>query len=453
MSMVRGGNSPDRTVEQGRRAGSGQRMPMTGRSRSGDGQGSAAVTAPEARFAEILAIADDAIISVDEAQAITLFNRGAERIFGYTAEEILGRPLDVLLPERFRAAHPGHIKSFAKSPETSRVMAQRREIFGCRKDGTQFPAEASISKLRLGGEIVFTVILRDVTERKAAEEALQRAHDELEQRVGERTAELLERNTQLQQEVLERKRAEARLAKQAQELARSNADLEQFAYVASHDLQEPLRMVASYSQLLARRYRGKIDTDADEFIGFVVDGVVRMQRLINDLLSFSRVGTRGKEFRPTSCDSVMQHVLANLGAAMEESGARVSFSDLPTVLADDTQMVLLLQNLVGNAIKFRREEAPQVRVAAQRNGGEWVFSVSDNGIGIEPQYAERIFVIFQRLHTAAEYPGTGIGLAICKKIVERHGGRIWMESHPGAGSTFHFTLPVREETSHEPQRD
>jgi len=422
---------------------------------SGAPDAHAAPAAPEARFAQILAIADDAIISMDARQRITLFNNGAERVFGYRAAEVLGQPLETLLPPRFRAEHRRHVEAFGAAPEAARMMAMRGEIFGCRKSGEEFPAEASISKLCLGQQTIFTVILRDVSERRAAEVRLRQAHDELEQRVRERTAELRAQNQQLEREIRDRRLAEARLARQTEELKRSNADLEQFAYVASHDLQEPLRMVASYAQLLARRYRGKLDGDADDFIGFVVDGALRMQQLINDLLTFSRVGTRGKAFAPTDCTAVVQRVLGNLHVAIAESGATVSCGPLPTLQADDVQLGQLLQNLISNAIKFRRDDPPQVNVTARHADSAWVFSVADNGIGIAPKYAERIFVIFQRLHTKADYPGTGIGLAICKKIVERHGGRIWLESQPGAGSTFHFTLPEREEIAHEqpPQPD
>jgi len=416
----------------------------------GEAQARAATAASDARFAVILAIADDAIISIDETQRITLFNRGAERVFGYAAREVIGQPLECLMPERFGASHQSRIHEFGGSAEAARIMAQRQAIFGRRKNGEEFPAEASISKLRVGAGTVFTVILRDISVRKAAELALQRAHDELELRVQERTAELEQRNLQLQQEVQERELAERRLAMQAQELARSNADLEQFASVASHDLQEPLRMVASYTQLLVKRYRGRIDADADEFMTFIVDGALRMQRLINDLLTFSRLGTRGKDFKPTSLKTVMQRVMVNLQPMIQESGAAVRVASLPTVASDETQMEMLLQNLVSNAIKFRGGEPPSVAVDAARQDGEWVISVADQGIGIDPKYAERIFVIFQRLHTSAEYPGTGIGLAICKKIVERHGGRIWVASEPGHGATFSFTLPHREEGSHEP---
>ena len=226
------------------------------------------------------------------------------------------------------------------------------------------------------------------------------------------------------------------------ELARSNADLQQFAYVASHDLKEPLRMVASYTQLLARRYKGKLDSDADEYIRYAVDGANRMQWLINDLLAYSRVTVQEKVFEEVDCNSVLEEVLSDLRVAVEESRAVVIRNPLPTVMADRVQLGQLFQNLIGNAIKFHGKEAPQVHVSAERRPGEWLFSVRDNGVGLDPEYAERIFVIFQRLHNREEYPGTGIGLAICKKIVERHGGRIWVVSQTGQGATFHFTLPI-----------
>jgi light-regulated signal transduction histidine kinase (bacteriophytochrome) len=201
-------------------------------------------------------------------------------------------------------------------------------------------------------------------------------------------------------------------------------------------------MVSSYTQLLARRYKGRLDADADDFIAYAVDGAYRMQRLINDLLAYSRVGTRGKEFEPTDCSVFFDQALANLKVTIEESGAVVDRGPLPTVMADKLQIGQLLQNLIGNAIKYHGDEPPRVHVSAEQKGNEWVFSVRDNGIGIDPQFAERIFVIFQRLHNREEYPGTGIGLAICKKIVERHGGRIWLESQVGTGATFYFTIPI-----------
>ena len=232
------------------------------------------------------------------------------------------------------------------------------------------------------------------------------------------------------------------LEESIEELARSNADLQQFAYVASHDLKEPLRMVASYTQLLARRYKGKLDSDADEFIRYAVDGANRMQLLINDLLTYSRVTVQDKVFEEVDCNSVLEEVLNDLRVAVEESRAVVTRDPLPRVMADRVQLGQLFQNLIGNAIKFHGKEAPQVYVSAERRPTEWLFSVRDNGVGLDPEYAERIFVIFQRLHNREEYPGTGIGLAICKKIVERHGGRIWVVSQTGQGATFHFTLPL-----------
>jgi signal transduction histidine kinase len=240
-----------------------------------------------------------------------------------------------------------------------------------------------------------------------------------------------------------RRKAEEDLARKVVELARSNSDLEQFAYVASHDLQEPLRMVAAYTQLLAERYRGKLDADADKFIGYACEGAQRMQVLIQDLLAFSRIGRKEGALASVDCNAVMRDVMQTLSVSIEQSGATVTYGTLPEVWADNTQMVQLFQNLIGNAIKFRGAEPPDVCVQAEKKDREWMFSVSDNGIGIAPEDADRIFAVFQRLHARTEYPGNGIGLAICKKIVERYGGRLWVESQAGSGSTFKFTLPLQ----------
>jgi signal transduction histidine kinase len=240
-----------------------------------------------------------------------------------------------------------------------------------------------------------------------------------------------------------RRQVEEDLARKNAELARSNADLEQFAYVASHDLQEPLRMVASYTQLLSERYSGKLDESADKFIGYAREGALRMQVLIQDLLAFSRIGRKENAYASVDCNAVMRETLQTLSASIEESKAKITYSTLPEVWADNTQMVQLFQNLVGNAIKFRGTEPPVVSVQAEKKGVDWLFSVKDNGIGIASEYAESIFAVFQRLHARTEYPGSGIGLAICKKIVERYGGKIWVESQPGLGSAFYFTLPLK----------
>jgi PAS domain S-box-containing protein len=241
-------------------------------------------------------------------------------------------------------------------------------------------------------------------------------------------------------DVTERKQMEERLKQITAELQYSNTELEQFAYVISHDLQEPLRMVSSYTQLLAKRYSDKLDNDADEFIAYAVDGTKRMQSLLHDLLDYSRVGTRGKPFSLVNCEHIVEQAIANLKIAIEECDASVSYDVLPTIMGDEGQLVRLFQNLIGNAIKFRREEAPQVHISAKRMNYIVTFSVKDNGIGIDPQHSQSIFEIFRRLHTIEEYPGTGMGLAICKKIVERHGGHISVQSQPGQGSTFYFSV-------------
>ena len=228
-----------------------------------------------------------------------------------------------------------------------------------------------------------------------------------------------------------------------QDLLRSNQDLEQFAYVASHDLQEPLRMVAIFTRLLGERYRGKLDEEADKYIQFASEGAVRMQSLIQDLLAFSRVGRDGITAQSVDCNQVLEQALSGLEAAIQESGARIQRERLPAVVADRGLLVQLFQNLIGNAIKFRRHEQPTIQISARGEAGEWKFAVSDDGIGIAPEHREIIFLIFKRLHTRAEYPGNGLGLAICKKILEHHGGRIWVESRAGGGSTFYFTLPKR----------
>jgi len=243
-------------------------------------------------------------------------------------------------------------------------------------------------------------------------------------------------------DITARKQVEDTLARQAAELRRSNAELEQFAYVASHDLQEPLRMVSSFVQLLAQRYQGQLDADADEFIGYAVDGANRMKRLISDLLAYSRVGTRGQALTPTASEAALQAAVDNLQAAISDSQAVITHTPLPSVLADHGQLAQLFQNLIGNALRFHSDQPPRVHITAVAQDRAWLFSVADNGIGLDMQYAERIFVIFQRLHGKDQFPGTGIGLAICKKIVERHGGRLWVESQPGQGATFYFTLPA-----------
>jgi signal transduction histidine kinase len=270
----------------------------------------------------------------------------------------------------------------------------------------------------------YHLIVLYANERKRAEQEAVRLNAELEQRVTERTAELREAN---------------------ENLIRSNADLERFAYVASHDLQEPLRMISAYVDLLARRYEGKLDKDADDYIRFAIEGASRMRLLISDLLSYSRTGMQTLHLAPTDLEKVLETVLDNLRILCEEARAEIVHEPLPVVSGDQAGLMLVLQNLLSNAIKFRQPDLPpRVRVAAHRNGEEWRFVVEDNGIGFDGQYADRIFEIFQRLHSAGAYPGTGIGLAISKRVIEAHGGRMWAESAEGAGSKFWFSLPAAE---------
>jgi light-regulated signal transduction histidine kinase (bacteriophytochrome) len=246
-------------------------------------------------------------------------------------------------------------------------------------------------------------------------------------------------------DVTERRRLDQELENRAERLERINAELQDFAYIASHDLSEPLRMITSYLQLLQRRYEGQLDETADEFIHYAVDGVVRMQALIEGLLMYSRAGTSEYAIDEVDCAEVMEATLLMLKTSIEESGAAITIGELPIVQGDASQLSQLFQNLIGNAIKFVEEGPPRIEVSCEREDGVWHFAFSDNGIGIDPAHVDRIFAVFQRLHGRGEYPGSGIGLAICKRIVERHGGRIWVESSPGEGSTFNFTIPVRRE--------
>ena len=277
-------------------------------------------------------------------------------------------------------------------------------------------------------------------ERNKVQLELQKYRDNLEEKVEKRTEELDKANKRLKIEIEDHKKTEIKLEKYLAELKRSNKELQQFAYVASHDLQEPLRMVASFTQLLEKKYKGQLDSDADEFIKYAVDGAQRMQMLINDLLAYSRVSTRGEEFQLVDLDKAFNESLQNLKMSIDENEAKITIDPLPTIVADQIQIIQLFQNLVGNAIKFRGDETPEIHMAAEEGEDEWIFRVIDNGIGIDSQHSQRIFRVFQRLHERDKYPGTGIGLSICEKIVERHGGYIWVDSKPGNGSAFCFTI-------------
>jgi PAS domain S-box-containing protein len=360
----------------------------------------------EGRYRGLLEAAPDAMVVVNAAGEIVLLNVQAEKQFGYSRNELVGQQVKNIIPEGFaeRLIADG-TRSAAEA--LAQQIGTGIELIARRKDGSEFPIEIMLSPLESAEGILVTAAIRDISVRKESEQ---------------------------------------HLVKTVGELKRSNDELQQFAYVSSHDLQEPLRMVASYTQLLGKRYKGRLDSDADEFITFAVDGCNRMQGLIQDLLAYSRAGTNGKELCEVSGEDALRGALTNLRITLEQSGAVVTHDSLPALMTDETQLTQVFQNLVGNAIKYRGAEVPRVHVSATKNGdSEWIFSVRDNGLGIAPQYFERIFILFQRLHGRNEFEGTGIGLAICKKILERLGGRIWVESQPEKGSTFHFALPERSE--------
>ena len=352
-----------------------------------------------ARLGAIVEFSHDAIIGESLDGVITSWNLGAEKIYGYSAAEAVGRPTATLI----LPGQPEEITRLMEKVKRGEAVVNRET--GCiRKDGEHIQVSLTLSPVKdMEGTIVgASAIGCDITEQKRAGEKLQRTLADLE---------------------------------------RSNKELEQFAYVASHDLQEPLRMVSSYTQLLARRFEGQLDDKSKKYIAYAVDGAIRMKTLINDLLAYSRVATKGQLLESTDSHAALGEALRNLAVTIEETRAIITNGDLPVVRADGSQLVLLFQNLLSNAIKFQGKDLPHIHVSAQDKGGEWLFAVKDDGIGIEPRHAERVFVIFQRLHTREEYPGTGIGLAVCKRVVERHGGRIWFESQPGNGTTFFFTIP------------
>jgi PAS domain S-box-containing protein len=478
----------------------------------------------------LLEAAPDAMVVVSQSGEIVLVNRQAENQFGYRRDELVGQKMTNIIPVGFaeRLIADG-TRSAAEA--LAQQIGTGIELSGRRKDGSEFPIEIMLSPLESAKGMLVTAAIRDISERKRAEETLRTSEERLrlivshakdyailmldpeglvvswnegaerikgykaEQIIGQHFSRLypaedisngkpdfelaeatrvgryedegwrirqdgsrflandvttalrdeigdLRGFGRITRDVTERKKAEEHLAETVADLERSNEELQQFANVASHDLQEPLRMVASYTQLLAKRYKGRLDPDADEFIMYAVDGCTRMQRLIEDLLTYSRAGITERSKNQISGENALNVALTNLQLTIEESGAVVTHDPLPAVAMHDAQLSQVFQNLVGNAIKYRGAEVPRIHVSAERSSGdEWTFSVQDNGLGIDRQYFHKIFILFQRLHGRNEFKGTGIGLSICKKIVERSGGKIWVESQPEQGSTFYFSLP------------
>mgnify|MGYP003384631033 CR=1 FL=1 len=369
----------------------------------------------EKRLRLIIENSYDAFIAFDASGEIKGWNMQAENTFGWQSEEILGAQLaNTIIPQRFLAAHKRDMFNLM-TRGTGKLLNRRAEMQLMRKDGREIPVEIALFSIRVDDSTErYCAFLHDISARRDMEQRHKEWNDELEGRVQERT----------------------------EELRRSNAELHQFAKVASHDLQEPIRAIQGYAQLLAKRYKDKLDTDANEFIDFILDGCNRMVKLIQAVLQHAAIGTSDiKAVQFVDCRLVLEEALANLRAAIEESGTRVIVGEMPTAVANRTEMVQLFQNLIGNAIKYRQPNRNhEIHVSCEANVHEWVFSVRDNGIGIDPRYTDKIFDMFARLHGKTQYSGTGIGLAICKKIVETHGGRIWVESELGNGSIFLFTI-------------
>jgi PAS domain S-box-containing protein len=364
-----------------------------------------ALTNSEIRYRRLFETAQDGILILDaETEQITDVNPFLIDLLGYPKEEFLGRKIWEIGAFRDEEASRAAFSELQK-----KGYVRYDDLPLQTRDGRLIEVEFISNSYLVEHHRVIQCNIRDITDRKRAEETLK---------------------------------------EYAVNLKRSNEDLERFAYIASHDLQEPLRNVISFSQLLSRRYKGKLDPDADEFIAYMVDGAKRMENLVGDLLEYSRISSRAEPFNPTFCEEVVEKVLQNLYFQIQESNAVIKTESLPVVSADPAQLSMVFQNLIGNAIKFRRNEPPYIHISSEKVDGMWKFAITDNGIGIDPAFNDRIFEIFQRLHTREEYPGTGVGLAIVKKIIERHGGKIWVESEIGKGSTFYFTLPESNNISH-----
>ncbi len=386
----------------------------------------------------------DPLVTISADGMISDVNEATVRVTGVPREELIGTNFSHYFTDPGRA-RAGYEAVFRDGSVTDYELEIRHRV------GRVVPVlyNATVYRDETGGVAGVFAAARDMTEQKRAEAALRTAYNELDDRVKERTADLVEANRQLEQEIAEHRATADQLRRKSEELARSNRELQQFAYIASHDLQEPLRAISGFTELLERRYRGQIDERADRYINFIIDGTDQMQQVIQDLLAYSRVQTKAHEFDLIDANRALEQALCNLQVSIRERGARVTVEGpLPEIFADGIQLTQVFQNLIGNALKFQRPGAtPEIRVSAVREGSDWAFSIADNGIGIDARHLDRIFMLFQRLHAKGDYEGTGIGLAICKRIVERHGGSIAVRSTPGAGSTFTFSIPTRKEVT------
>lgn len=349
----------------------------------------------ESRLRAIIDNTVDGVITIDERGTIQSYNKACEDIFGYGPDEAIGRNVKILMPEPYHSEHDGYLKRYRDTGE-KRIIGIGREVEGKRKNGETFPLDLSVSEVNIEGRKIYSGLVRDITQRKQAEN----------------------------------------------EILRSNEELERFAYVASHDLQEPLRMIVNFTALLDEEYKDQFEGQAAEYMEFVISAARRMQNLISDLLEYSRIGHQETGLSDVDCQESMGLILENLEEAIHESGAQIIFENLPVIRANPVRFSRLMQNIIGNGLKYKApDRTPEIHIVAQERADEWLFSVTDNGIGIKEEYLEQIFVIFKRLHGKNEYSGTGIGLAVCRRIAESFGGRIWAESTPGQGSTFHFTVP------------
>ena len=386
------------------------------------GYGVAESKESDAKYRGLLEAAPDAMVVVNQGGEIVLLNLQAENEFGYRRDELLGQKVTNIIPDGFAERL---IADGLRSAEDA--LAQQIgtgiELIGKRRNGAEFPIEIMLSPLESTEGILVTAAIRNISVRKQSEEhkaKLENARDELERRVDERTKELAFANRILEQ---------------------SNMELKQFAYIASHDLQSPLRSISGFVQLLKMEYEGKFDEQGQDWIRRTVQAVEQMQTLIRDLLSYSRVEARSRTLTQIPFLDIVKDALTLLESPIHDSGGQVTWGPLPEIIGDRSQLVQLVQNLIGNGLTYHGDKPPRIHVSAERGGREWIFSVRDNGIGIEPKYHEQIFEIFKRLHDQKDYPGTGIGLAVCRRVANRHGGRIWVESEPGHGSVFHFTIP------------